>query len=150
MGLHEDVKAFVESVAASPLSIFTSQSLSHAFLEQKNADGEWLEVQGEQRNAEYLGVQQIVRDALRGKYDAEGEPDEGQLSIDLPEEYLLQARYSVGRRGEEKYVPRALLTAYQVEQIATRLEQLSVHYARHAQALRAAWHREHSAIAANE
>jgi hypothetical protein len=96
--------------------------------------------------AAYLGIQQIVRPLAR-KHFPEDLPEDMQVELDLPEEALLQDRYSVPCGKDEegkvefKYVPRHRLTKTDVVLICERDRKLARHYSRRADALESWFYR---------
>ncbi len=147
MSLHEDLRLFVLDRVASAVPRLTSMMITDAFVRRQEASGAWLAVEHDQRSAEFGGVQQIVRAHLRDIVPEHPESETEQLNM-LPETTLLRARYSVkGDSDTEYYVQRSALTEDEMEQIATRFEQLSTRYRRHAKALRTDWHRTHNLVA---
>lgn len=138
-----DVQIFVlEKLRACQSVTLTCPSLTTQFLDE-HVDiygplGRW-------NAAAYIGVAQTIRPILRKAFG--DEPDDVQLSLDLPEEKLLQDRYSVpgaGGDGEPAYVPRHMLTKEQMESVVLRHRALSRHHARHADALESWWYRNNS------
>lgn len=132
-----DVRGFVLHALQDADAIVTCPSLTSQFLDARidryGPLGGW-------NVAAYIGVAQLIRGILRKNVD----PEPDQVKLDLPEEHLLQDRYSVpgvGEDGEPAYVPRHKLTKEMMEAIVKRDRALSVHYARRADALESWWHR---------
>jgi hypothetical protein len=144
MNIHSKVAEFCAPYFADRNSIFTAESLSTAFIDSQ-LGGNWPQTPDDMKQALYIGVQQIVRPLCRsaGNEDV----DDPNLDLDLPEEALLQERYSVptGRDASGaatcKYVPRHLLSLADVRAICNRDRKLSRHYARRADALESWYHR---------
>lgn len=144
MNLYEKVSKFCESHFKDKDAIFTAASLSTAFIDAQFAT-EWPVAPDDMKQAIYAGVQQVVRPLCR--YAHKDEPtDDTQIDLDLPEEDLLQDRYSVPCGRDEqglifKYVPRHRLSADDVKVICARHRALSRHHARCADALESWFHR---------
>lgn len=142
MNIYSKVAEFCAPYFADRDAIFTAESLSTAFIDsQMKAD--WPATPDDMKQAIYIGVQQIVRPLCRHAQKEDAEPN---YDLDLPEEALLQDRYSVpcGKDDEGtifKYVPRHRLSANDVKQICELHRKKSRHHARVADALESWFHR---------
>lgn len=140
MNLQNKVSDFCAPYFADKNAIFTAESLTTAFIDKQLAS-EWPACPDDMKQALYIGIQQVVRPLCR--HNAQDDIDEQKL-LDLPEESLLQDRYSVPvKNGEQiyKYVPRHLLTEEDVVLICARDRKLSERYARRADALESWFYR---------
>lgn len=145
MSLQEEVREYAVGMLESDELRVTSESVSDGFIRSKIESGEWMDVGPTQRSAEYGGVIQIVRPLLRTLVPEDPQPDDSQLAMELPEDKLLQNRYSVRGEGNDNYyVKREEMTEDEMMQVTNRFRKLSVHYDRHAKALESWWHREHT------
>ena len=146
MDIYREVAEFCEPYFADKDAIFTAASLTTAFIDAK-FKGDWPDAPDDLKQATFIGIQQIVRPLAR--HSANDDVDESQIHLDLPEEQLLQDRYSVPSGRDEsgplfKYVPRHLLTRADVDAICARDRKLSRLYARRADALESWFHRQRS------
>jgi hypothetical protein len=138
MDIYRKVAEFCEPFFKDRDAVFTAASLTTAFIDREMGT-EWPTAPDDMKQAVFIGVQQIVRPLLRRYHDEE--TDETQINLDLPEEDLLQDRYSVpsgrNKHGETifKYVPRHRLCEADVKAICDRKRKLSRLMARQADAL---------------
>lgn len=150
MDIYGKVSAFCAPIIADKNRIFTAASLTTEFIDSQ-LGREWPLVPDDMKQALFVGVQQIVRPIARRS--GSEELNIQQLHIDLPEEQLLQDRYSVpGERDAEgnitfSYVPRHLLTEGDVRAICDRDRKLSRLYARRADALESWFYRSRESAA---
>ena len=150
MDIYSKVAAFCEPIISDANAIFTAASLTTAFIDA-HVGNEWPSIPDDMKQALFVGVQQIVRPIARrsGSEDI----DHQQMTMDLPEEKLLQERYSVpGERDAEgnivfSYVPRHRLTEGDVRAIVARDRKISRLYARRADALESWFYRQQHSVA---
>lgn len=136
MDIYRNVATFCEPYFRDKDAIFTAASLTTAFIDAQ-CGSVWPQAPDDMRQALFVGVQQIVRPLCRREHN--DDPDDSQINLDLPEEALLQDRYSVPFKAEDgtefKYVPRHRLSATDVAAVCERDRKLSRLYARRADAL---------------
>jgi hypothetical protein len=157
MSLSTEVAEYVATICAEPDVIVRAPQVARAFINQEVVESRWVEVRLSEYEGLYGGVIQSVREALRHLYPA-GEEDatSEQAMLDLPEESLLQGRYSVPERDDNGDVQRdsdgRWLPVYKTvsqmssEDITWRIRsfrKLGQRYLRHADALEAGWNRLH-------
>ena len=147
MDIYRKVAVFCEPFFQDQDAIFTAASLTTAFIDLE-FEQEWSQAPDDMRQAIFVGVQQIVRPLCRRHTRDDEDPN---LVLDLPEEQLLQDRYSVpagkGPDGAQvfKYVPRHLLSESDVAAVCARDRQLSRLYAKRADALESWFFRKRDA-----
>ena len=149
MNIYSKVAEFCAPYFLDRDSIFTAESLTTSFIDSQ-LSREWPQMPDDMKQALYIGVQQIVRPLCRR---AMKDDVSANMELDLPEEALLQDRYSVptGRdaHGEAtfKYVPRHRLSLTDACLICDRDRRISRHYARRADALESWYYRAQSGAA---
>jgi hypothetical protein len=149
MDIYHKVAEFCAPYFADRDAIFTASSLTTAFIDAQFTR-EWPLAPDDMKQALFVGVQQVVRPLCRRTVRDE---DETQIDLSLPEEQLLQDRYSVPAGRDEcgvpvfKYVPRHRLNETDVKSICARDRMLSQHYARRADALESWFYRARSSAA---
>lgn len=144
MNIYSKVAEFCEPIMADKDAIFTAASLTTAFIDAQLGK-DWPDTPDDMKQALFIGVQQIVRPiARKGGHE---DLDESQITLDLPEEALLQDRYSVPQGRDEsgqtvfKYVPRHRMTEDDVRAVCERDRKLSRLYAKRADALESWFYR---------
>lgn len=144
MNIYRIVADFCAPLIADREAIFTAESITTAFIDA-HIGADWPQAPADMKAAVYIGVQQIVRPLLRR---STRDDEQTQINLDLPEESLLQDRYSIPAGNDAtgqavfKYVPRHLLTAEDVRLRCALDRKLSEHYARRARALESWFNRQ--------
>lgn len=143
MNIYQKVAEFCSTIIDDKDSIFTAESLTTAFIDAQ-LGSDWPEAPDDMKAALYIGIQQIVRPIARRSTKDDEDPN---LDLDLPEEKLLQDRYSIPCGKDHygktvfKYVPRHRLTAADVKTRCNLDRQMSRHFARRADALESWFYR---------
>ena len=148
MDIYRKVADFCAAIMSDRDAIFTASSLTTAFMDA-HLGRDWPEAPEDMRTGLFIGIQQIVRPLARQSVPE----DDKQIDMDLPEDQLVQERYSVpaGKDADGnqvfKYVPRHRLTEDDVRAVCERDRKLSAHFARRADALESWFYRSRSFVA---